>query len=873
MKPIPLLAVPLTLSLAACAAGQAQGGGPSPAAPDDANLQLRYTEEAKQWMTEALPIGNGHMGAMLFGGVAKERMQFNEESLWVGDEIDTGAYQNFGELEVRLAGSMAVTNPGANPAAAGQTVEAAGDGNPQTKWCMENKGKFPVVWQAAMPAAQAGPVTGYTLTSAEDVPARDPQAWRVLGSQDGQAWQVLDERKDQPVWPARNAARHFIFENKVKYAHYRIEFLGVHDGAPHFQLAEIALDGAADPMVKDYRRALDLNRAVHSVSYTQGGVHYTREAFASFPAGVIAMRFTADKPGAFTADLALADAHGAKPQAEGFAITAAGAIPAHPYDGGRTWPALNYEAQVRVIPQGGKVSAEAGGLHVEGADGFIVLLSAGTDFLQDRAQNWRGALPHDKVAARLDAAAKRPWADLLAEHERDYRRLFGRVSLNLGGAPADLPTDRRMAAYRILKPDLGLEELLFQYGRYLMIASSREGGLPANLQGKWNNSNNPPWRGDYHTDINVEMNYWLTGPGNLNECFQPYADWIHSIRAVRTEATQKDFHARGWLMRGESGLFGGSTWKWTPGTSAWLMQNSFDHYRFTGDKDYLRARAYPAMKEICEHWLDRLEPLPDGRLVAPKSFSPEHGPMEEGVSFEQQVIWDLFTSTIEAGEVLGVDADFRAELTAKRAKLLGPKIGKWGQLQEWMSDLDDPKDAHRHISHLLAAHPGRQISPLKTPELAEAVRVSLTARGDDSTGWSTAWKISQWARLHDGDHAHQLFAYLIRPCHRMDMANEGGGLYGNLFDACPPFQIDGNFGYSAGVCEMLVQSHLDEIHLLPAVPACWPKGEVRGLGARTGVTVDMAWQDGKVTHYTLHSATPQTVRVRVNGEVKMVEAK
>jgi alpha-L-fucosidase 2 len=367
------------------------------------------------------------------------------------------------------------------------------------------------------------------------------------------------------------------------------------------------------------------------------------------------------------------------------------------------------------------------------------------------------------------------------------------------------------------------------------------------------------------------MNYWLTGPANLSECFQPYADWIESIRAVRTEATQKAFNAPGWLMRGESGLFGGSTWNWTPGTSAWLMQDEYDHYRFSGDKTYLRTRAYPAMKEVCAYWLAKLETLPDGTLVAPKSFSPEQMHVHErGVSFEQQTTWDLFTSTIEASEILGVDEDFRALLADKRAHLLKPKIGKWGQIQEWMSDLDNPKDTHRHISHLLAVHPGRQISPETTPELAQAARVSLNARGDDSTGWSCAWKISQWARLYDGDHAHKLFAYLIRPCHVVECANEGGGLYPNLFDACPPFQIDGNFGFTAGVCEMLLQSHLGEIRLLPALPACWPAGRVRGLRARTGITVDMEWAGGKVTRYVLHGPGHAPVKVWVNGEVKTV---
>ena len=393
------------------------------------------------------------------------------------------------------------------------------------------------------------------------------------------------------------------------------------------------------------------------------------------------------------------------------------------------------------------------------ANSITLILSAGTDFVQDRSKGWKGELPHGAVTARIDAALKRPWDELLAEHVRDYQTLFQRVELDLGpGGDASLPTDVRLANLRAPKAaaDHGLETLLFQYGRYLMISSSRPGSLPANLQGKWNSSNTPPWRCDYHTDINVQMNYWPVEVANLSECFEPYARWVESIRAVRTEATHKAFGKRGWIIRGESGLFGGSTWDWVPGASAWILQNSYDHYRFTGDREYLRSLAYPAMKEVCQYWIDSLEAQPDGTLITPVGLSPEQGPHEKGISFDQQWVWDLFTSTIEASEVLGVDAEFRGQLTAMRTKLLPPKIGRWGQLQEWMVDRDDPKNTHRHISHLVALFPGRQISPLKTPELAAAARVSLNARGDASTGWSTANKINLWARLQDGDRAYKL---------------------------------------------------------------------------------------------------------------------
>ena len=834
---------------------------------------LWYEKPATRWETEALPIGNGRLGGMIFGGVRREQVQFNESSLWIGDETDTGAYQGFGDLFIDFAGSgiesaecaSGQTSPGA------ESVEASIDGKPETKWCLEHHHQ-PVVWIGHCSAGMT--ISSYAFTSANDMPDRDPKSWTLEGSNDGQAWTLLDRRTNQASFPQRHQRKEYAFANDRKFEHFRFSFFD-HGSSTHFQVAEIELGRPVPANPEAYRRELDIARAVHTVAYRQDGVNYRREYFASHPAGIIVMRFTADRPGAYTGSVRLTDLHRGQVIAGGNGLTSSGSLAGYQYEaqGPPYAIALNYEAQVLVLNQGGSVKTAGGVVQFEGADSLTLLLDAGTDFINQRSRGWRGEPPHARLTARLKVAAETPYPTLLAAHVADYQRLFTRVALDLGvSANGQLSTDERLLKASAGTRDPSLEALVFQYGRYLMISSSRD-ALPANLQGLWNNSTRPPWRSDYHTDVNVQMNYWMTDEANLGECFPPYAQWLNSIREVRQAASREAFHTRGWTMRAENGIFGGSTWQWVESGSAWCMQNLWDHYAFSGDQAYLRALAYPMMKEVCEFWLDRLKTLPDGTLVAPNGFSPEHGPREDGVSHDQQLIWDLFNNTVEAADALGQDREFRQLVAAKRDRLLGPKIGKWGQLQEWMVDRDDPKDTHRHLSHLVAVYPGRQITPGTTPALAEAARVSLNARGDVSTGWSTAWKINLWARLHDGDRAYKLIGNLLRLVGDTRMNyNEGGGLYANLFDAHPPFQIDGNFGYTAGVCEMLVQSHTGEIQLLPALPRAWRTGAVKGLRARGGFTVDVAWKEGEVTGYRIASVQPREVKVRVAGEVKTVRA-
>ena len=669
----------------------------------------------------------------------------------------------------------------------------------------------------------------------------------------------------------------------------------------------------------NYRRSLDLTKGSTFTTFTADGTHYTRECFVSRPDNVLVYTAKSDKKGGVTADIALTPYHDVKYSVSGNTIIMKGTLANGQEFEGRALVKAN-GGSVTVKGQAGDVDVTYSHpnrgkddmqpvfktdnmpyIHVSGADSVVVLVSLATDYKMDYSAGWKGNNPTDTNIATLKAAEGKSIKELRKAHREDYRSYYDRLSINLGKSPenvAKLPTDERLAAYRKHgKPDPELEATIYQYGRYVLITGSQPGNLPVTLQGIWNDKVHAPWACDYHNNINLQMCYWGAEVANLSECHIPLIDFIRAMEQPLHEMTQAEFgdHVRGWTTRISQNPWGGGGWiKWNPPVNAWYALHIWDHYLYTLDETYLREVAYPLLKNICHYWEDELKEvgaegvglkttgpkgaiidlsvaehpelkeIKPGSLVCPMGWSHEWGPVEDGCAHDQQLIWELFDNTIAAAGILGVDTEWAASLADKRDHLVGNRIGRDGYLQEWIVDRPNMVSGQRHTSHLIGVFPGTSISMAKTPDFAKAAMKSLELRGlsgDNRRSWTWPWRTALWARFHHKENAYSMVQHYIRY-----------NLLDNLFGNHPPMQMDGTYGMTGGMSEMLIQSHAGQIELLPTLPDAWKNGSVKGIRARGNITVDMKWKDGKVTAYKLTTTTPnpKPVKLIVNGKEKSV---
>jgi|WetSurMetagenome_2_1015567.scaffolds.fasta_scaffold05097_3 alpha-L-fucosidase 2 len=647
-------------------------------------------------------------------------------------------------------------------------------------------------------------------------------------------------------------------------------------------LGDLWLDFGTTSGFDNYHRELNLDNGIVEVSYSQNGIHFNREIFASYPDRSLVIHLIADKKGALSFSSHLTRQERYETHAEKDHILMTGTM-----KNGKGGDGMKYAARIKALAKGGSVICSDSTLKVKNADEVVLILTAATNYKQEYPQ-YLGSDPLVTSLDQLNNAAIQPYSALLERHTKDYKSLFGKVSLKLSDSNADtIPTDVRLRNQKDNPDDLRLQEVYFQFGRYLLISSSREGSLPANLQGIWANKIQTPWNCDYHTDINVQMNYWPADATNLQECQKPLTNLIESLvkPGERTAAVQ--YKAEGWCVHPITNVWGFTApgehpgWGMHVGAGAWLCQHLWDHYAFTSDTAYLK-RVYPVMLGSARFYLDWLVKDPvSGKFVSGPAASPENAfiapdgsvaQISMGPSHDQEVIYELFTNVLSASDVLEDSDSLLSKIKAALEDLSMAQIGSDGRLMEWREEFKETEPTHRHVSHLYMLHPGSQIDPQKTPDLAAAARKSLEARTDIGTGWSLAWKINFWARLHDGNRAYQLLKNLLRPIDNYGInMSSAGGTYQNLFCGHPPFQIDGNFGGTSGITEMLLQSHIKEgdqyvINILPALPDAWANGDVKGLRARGGFEVSINWKEKKMVSCKIKSLAGSALKINYNGK-------